>query len=167
MEWDATHVYVDWSVLPDILKALQSLETSGIEYAMTLHHHPEAWTFGNTAVRNSNLKQMKLDYASKLKHYRWCMWARIKFTWQLWEYRLTTNIWVVLKQYMHMDSQRWQNSVEFILCSELNSLMKYNSYLPIFFLIFISDFWKPGDTKPLWRWHTLPVCTSMTWPSLR
>ena len=77
--------YFDGSVLPDILKALQSLETSGIAYAVTLHHNAEAWAFSNTAVRNSNLKQMKLDYVSKLKLYRWCMWAKIKLTWQLWE----------------------------------------------------------------------------------
>lgn len=32
--------YVDESVLPDILKALQSLETSGIAYEVMLHHNP-------------------------------------------------------------------------------------------------------------------------------
>ena len=154
-------------LLPDILEGLQSLETSGIAYAVTLHHNPQTWMFSNTAVRNWNLKQMKLDHVSKLKHYRWCVWARIKFTWQLWEYKLITNMWVVLQQYMQMDSQRLQHSSEFILCSELNSLMKYNFYLPILCPIFISYFGTPGDTIPLKRWHTLPVCTSMTWPSLR
>ena len=32
--------YVDESVLPDILKALQSLEASGIAYEVMLHHNP-------------------------------------------------------------------------------------------------------------------------------
>jgi hypothetical protein len=66
--------HLDVSVLPDILKALQSLQTLGIAYAVMMHMQrhciatQKAWTCSNTAVRNSNLKQMKLDYVSKLKH---------------------------------------------------------------------------------------------------
>jgi hypothetical protein len=85
--------YLDVSVLPDILKTLQSLQTLQIAYAVMMHMQwhcittQKAWNFNNTAVRNSNLKQIKLNYVSKLKHYRWCMWASIKlkhYRWCMW-----------------------------------------------------------------------------------
>jgi hypothetical protein len=80
------------------------------------------------------------------------MWARIKFTWQLWEYKLNTNMCVVLEQYVRSSRAIYANGqskmttqfrVHFVVRTQLPYEVQLlpSHFLSYFYILFWKSWW--------------------------